>query len=185
MQSALRIDQVVEPYIRGARDPSSRRGPRWSSSRPVPATRSSPPTPPRRCVVPRSARRSLKATKVDGVYTADPKKDPRGTALPSHQLRRGDRAQPEGDGLDRRSRLCRDQKLPINVFSIFKARARSGVVMGEDEGTLVHSLTSGGRLHDFRTQEEHRAEDAEVGRGAQDRPRQGAYRARPPACSTT
>ena len=34
--------------------------------------------------------------------------------------------------------LCRDQKLPINVFSIFKAGALKRVVTGEDEGTLVH-----------------------------------------------
>ena len=35
--------------------------------------------------------------------------------------------------------LCRDQKLPINVFSIFKQGALKRVVMGEDEGTLVHA----------------------------------------------
>ena len=34
--------------------------------------------------------------------------------------------------------LCRDQKLPINVFSIFKRGALQRVVAGEDEGTLVH-----------------------------------------------
>ena len=34
--------------------------------------------------------------------------------------------------------LCRDQKLPIKVFSIFKPGALKRVVQGEDEGTLVH-----------------------------------------------
>ncbi|MEY8879324.1 MAG: UMP kinase, partial [Leptothrix sp. (in: b-proteobacteria)] len=34
--------------------------------------------------------------------------------------------------------LCRDQGLPIKVFSIFKEGALKRVVMGEDEGTLVH-----------------------------------------------
>jgi uridylate kinase len=34
--------------------------------------------------------------------------------------------------------LCRDQKLPIKVFSIFKPGALARVVGGEDEGTLVH-----------------------------------------------
>ena len=34
--------------------------------------------------------------------------------------------------------LCRDQKLPIKVFSIFKPGALKRVVVGEDEGTLVH-----------------------------------------------
>jgi uridylate kinase len=33
--------------------------------------------------------------------------------------------------------LCRDQKLPLKVFSIFKAGALRRVVMGDDEGTLV------------------------------------------------
>jgi uridylate kinase len=34
--------------------------------------------------------------------------------------------------------LCRDQKLPICVFSIFKPGALKRLVLGEDEGTLVH-----------------------------------------------
>jgi hypothetical protein len=34
--------------------------------------------------------------------------------------------------------LCRDQKLPIRVFSIFKEGALRRAVLGEDEGTLVH-----------------------------------------------
>jgi uridylate kinase len=33
--------------------------------------------------------------------------------------------------------LCRDQNLPISVFSIFKQGALKRVVMGEDEGTKV------------------------------------------------
>jgi len=34
--------------------------------------------------------------------------------------------------------LCRDQKLPITVFSILKAGAMKRVVTGEKEGTLVY-----------------------------------------------
>jgi uridylate kinase len=34
--------------------------------------------------------------------------------------------------------LCRDQKLPINVFSILRQKALKRVVLGEDEGTMVH-----------------------------------------------
>ena len=45
----------------------------------------------------------LKATKVDGVYSADPNKDKIGDALCVDQLRRRDRAQPAGDG---RHRIC-------------------------------------------------------------------------------
>ena len=35
--------------------------------------------------------------------------------------------------------LCRDQKLPVKVFSIIKNGALKRVVMGEDEGTLVYA----------------------------------------------
>jgi uridylate kinase len=34
--------------------------------------------------------------------------------------------------------LCRDQKLPIKVFSITKHGALKRVVLGGEEGTLVH-----------------------------------------------
>ena len=79
----------------------------------------------------------LKATKVDGVYTADPKKDPLATRYTSVSF---DEAISKNlQVLDATAfALCRDQKLPIKVFSIFKPGALNRVVMGEDEGTLVH-----------------------------------------------
>jgi uridylate kinase len=79
----------------------------------------------------------LKATKVDGVYTADPKKDPLATRYTSVSF---DEAISKNlQVLDATAfALCRDQKLPIKVFSIFKPGALKRVVMGEDEGTLVH-----------------------------------------------
>jgi uridylate kinase len=79
----------------------------------------------------------LKATKVDGVYTADPKKDPAATRYPS--LTFDEAISRNLQVLDATAfALCRDQKLPIKVFSIFKPGALKRVVMGEDEGTLVH-----------------------------------------------
>jgi uridylate kinase len=79
----------------------------------------------------------LKATKVDGVYTADPKKDP--TATRYAQVSFDEAITRNLQVLDATAfALCRDQKLPIKVFSIFKAGALKRVVMGEDEGTLVH-----------------------------------------------
>ena len=79
----------------------------------------------------------LKATKVDGVYSADPKKDPNATRFASITF---------DEALTRRLQimdatafaLCRDQKLPIKVFDIMKPGALKRVVQGEDEGTLVH-----------------------------------------------
>ena len=80
----------------------------------------------------------LKATKVDGVYTADPKKDPQGQRY--HRISFDEAIGRNLQVLDSTAfALCRDQKLPINVFSIFKPGALKRVVMGEDEGTLVHS----------------------------------------------
>jgi uridylate kinase len=79
----------------------------------------------------------LKATKVDGVYSADPKKDPAATLYARISF---------DDAISRNLQvmdatafaLCRDQKLPIKVFSIVKPGALQRVVRGEDEGTLVH-----------------------------------------------
>ena len=79
----------------------------------------------------------LKATKVDGVYTADPKKDP--TATRYNRISFDEAITKNLQVLDATAfALCRDQKLPIRVFSIFKSGALKRVVMGEDEGTLVH-----------------------------------------------
>src|ERR1700740_170246 len=79
----------------------------------------------------------LKATKVDGVYTADPKKDPSATRYTTISF---------DEAISRNLQvmdatafaLCRDQKLPIRVFSIVKPGALRRIVQGEDEGTLVH-----------------------------------------------
>jgi uridylate kinase len=79
----------------------------------------------------------LKATKVDGVYSADPKKDPSATRYASISF---DEAMGRNlEVMDATAfALCRDQKLPVKVFSIFKSGALKRVVLGEDEGTLVH-----------------------------------------------
>jgi uridylate kinase len=79
----------------------------------------------------------LKATKVDGVYSADPRKDASATRYSTITF---DEAIAKNlQVMDATAfALCRDQKLPIKVFSIFKAGALKRVVMGEDEGTLVH-----------------------------------------------
>lgn len=80
----------------------------------------------------------LKATKVDGVYTADPVKDPTATRYASLAF---DEAIARNLGIMDATAfaLCRDQKLPIRVFSIVKPGALLSVVMGKDEGTLVYA----------------------------------------------
>ena len=80
----------------------------------------------------------LKATKVDGVYSADPNKDRLATRYSRISF---DEAMAKNLGIMDATAfaLCRDQKLPIKVFSIVKHGALKRVVMGEDEGTLVYA----------------------------------------------
>jgi uridylate kinase len=78
----------------------------------------------------------IKATKVDGVYTADPKKDK--TATRYHKLSFDEAISKNLKVMDATAlTLCRDQNLPIIVFSIFKDGALKRVVLGQEEGTLV------------------------------------------------
>ena len=79
----------------------------------------------------------LKATKVDGVYTADPSKDASATRYDKLTF---DEAMMRNLGIMDATAfaLCRDQKLPIRVFSIIKPGALKRVVTGHDEGTLVY-----------------------------------------------
>ncbi len=138
VQSALNIEQVVEPYIRG-------KAMRYLEEGKIVIFAAGTGNPFFTTDTAAALRGTemgcdivLKATKVDGVYSADPKTDP--------QARRYTRVSFD-DAINQNLKvmdataltLCRDQNLPINVFSIFKAGALKRVVMGEDEGTLVHS----------------------------------------------
>ncbi len=80
----------------------------------------------------------LKATKVDGVYTDDPKTHP--DAMRYQRISFDEAIVKKLKVMDATAlTLCRDQKLPICVFSIFKFGALTRVVLGEDEGTLVYA----------------------------------------------
>ena len=78
----------------------------------------------------------LKATKVDGVYSADPHKDPSATRYENLSF---DEAIAKNLAvLDTAAfALCREQNIPLVVFNIFKSGALRRVVMGEPEGTRV------------------------------------------------
>ncbi len=80
----------------------------------------------------------LKATKVDGVYSADPQKDPsatRYTRISFDEAIGKNLAVMDATAFA----LCRDQMLPITVFSIIKPGALRRVVLGQDEGTVVYA----------------------------------------------
>lgn len=137
VQSALNIEQVVEPYIRpkAIRYLEEGRVVIFAAGTGNPFFTTDTAAALRGAEM--GAQIVLKATKVDGVYSADPKKDPKATRYASITF---------DEALARRLQimdatafaLCRDQKLPIKVFDIMKPGALKRVVQGEDEGTLVH-----------------------------------------------
>jgi uridylate kinase len=138
VQSALSIEPVVEPYIRGKAIRYLEEGKivifAAGTGNPFFTTDTAAALRGREV----EANIVLKATKVDGVYTADPMKDKSATRYAKITF---DEAFVKNlKVMDATAlALCRDQKLPINVFSIFKPGALKRVVMGEDEGTLVHN----------------------------------------------
>jgi uridylate kinase len=138
VQSALNIEQVVEPYIRGKAIRYLEEGKLviFAAGTGNPFFTTDTAAALRASEV--GAEIVLKATKVDGVYTADPKKDP--TATRYHRVSFDEAIQRNLKVMDATAlALCRDQRLPVNVFSIFKKGALARVVAGEDEGTLVHA----------------------------------------------
>jgi uridylate kinase len=137
VQSAIRMDQVVEPYIRprAIRQLEEGKVVIFAAGTGNPFFTTDTAAALRGAEI--GAEVVLKATKVDGVYSADPKKDPSAVryATISFDEAIGQNLQV----MDATAfALCRDQKLPIRVFSIMKPGALYRVVTGSDEGTLVH-----------------------------------------------
>jgi len=78
----------------------------------------------------------LKGTKVDGVYSADPKKDP--TATRYTNLSYDDVLVNKLNVMDATSiALCRDQKMPIQVFDMNQSGCLLQIVKGEAIGSIV------------------------------------------------
>jgi len=137
VQSALNVEQVVEPYIRGKAIRyleegkvvifAAGTGNPFFTTDTAAALRASE----------MGAEIVLKATKVDGVYTSDPNQD--AGAKRYSRVSFDEAIQRNLKIMDATAlTLCRDQRLPVNVFSIFRSGALGRVVAGEDEGTLVH-----------------------------------------------
>ncbi|HXV12015.1 MAG TPA: UMP kinase [Burkholderiales bacterium] len=138
VQSALNIEQVVEPYIRG-------KAMRYLEEGKVvifAAGTGNPFFTTDTAAALRGMEMNVdlvvKATKVDGVYTDDPKTHPE--AMRYQRLTFDEAIFKNLKVMDATAlTLCRDQKLPINVFSILKPSALKRVVLGEDEGTFLHN----------------------------------------------
>jgi uridylate kinase len=78
----------------------------------------------------------LKATKVDGVYSADPMKDP--AAVKYTRLSYDEVLDRKLEVMDLTAIcLCRDHSMPVRVFEMEKAGALLNIVRGGDDGTLI------------------------------------------------
>jgi uridylate kinase len=138
VQSALTVEQVAEPYIRG-------KAMRYLEEGRVVIFAAGTGNPFFTTDTAAALRGMemgvdvvLKATKVDGIYTDDPQRNPSATRYDS--LTFDEAVNKQLKVMDATAlTLCRDQNLPIRVFSIFKPGALRRVVSGESEGTLVHS----------------------------------------------
>ncbi|MEO1956869.1 MAG: UMP kinase [Methylophilaceae bacterium] len=136
VQSALKLEQVAEPYIRGKaiRYLEEGRVVIFGAGTGNPFFTTDTAAALRGMEI--DAELVLKATKVDGIYTADPKTDP--DAIRYETITFDEAINKKLKVMDATAlTLCRDQNLPINVFSIFKEGALMRIVMGESEGTRV------------------------------------------------
>jgi uridylate kinase len=136
VQSALKLEQVAEPYIRGKAIRYLEEGKVviFGAGTGNPFFTTDTAAALRGMEI--DAEIVLKATKVDGIYTDDPKKNPdakRYETVTFDEAIAKNLKVMDATALT----LCRDQQLPICVFSIFKAGALMRVVMGENEGTQV------------------------------------------------
>src|SRR5574340_1092405 len=137
VQSALSIEQVAEPYIRGKALRYLEEGKvvifAAGTGNPFFTTDTAAALRGREMGVDIV----LKATKVDGVYTSDPKKHSDARRYPS--LTFDEAIVKNLKVMDATAlALCRDQNMLLKVFSISVPGALRRVVLGEDEGTLVH-----------------------------------------------
>lgn len=138
VQSAINLNQIAEPYIRGKalRHLEKGRVVIFAAGTGNPFFTTDTTAALRGAEI--GAEVVLKATKVDGIYTDDPKKNPNATMY--KEVTFDEAITKNLKVMDATAfALCRDQKLPIKVFSIQKKGALKRVVMGEDEGTLVHN----------------------------------------------
>src|SRR6266498_2922599 len=142
LQSAIKMEQVAEPYIR-------RRAIRHLEKGRVIILGAGTGNPYFTTDTAASLRAMeigaeviLKGTKVDGVYSADPLKDP--TALKYNQLSYIDVLKKGLQVMDATATsLCMDNNLPIIIFDVTTAGNIMKVVLGEKIGTIVKGEDNG------------------------------------------
>ena len=137
VQSAINIDQIVEPYIRGKaiKYLEEKRIVIFAAGTGNPFFTTDTAAALRAMEI--NAQIMIKATKVDGIYSDDPVKNPSATKYTNVSF--DEVIQKNLKVMDATAfTLCRDQKLPISVIDIFKENDLKNVLLGIKEGTLVN-----------------------------------------------
>ncbi len=136
VQSAIDMQQIAEPYIRrrAVRHLEKGRVVIFSAGTGNPYFTTDTAASLRAMEI--NAEVILKATKVDGVYTADPKKDKNAVKLPTltylEVLQKGLQVMDATA-----TSLCMDNNLPMIIFDMTQRDNIKRVVLGEKIGTIV------------------------------------------------
>ena len=138
VQSAIRIDQIVEPYMRqkAMKYLNEKKVVIFAAGTGNPFFTTDTAAALRGAEI--GAELLIKATRVDGIYESDPEKNPNAKMYDSISF---------DEVINKKLRimdatafaLCRDQKLPVQVIKITKYGALKEAVMGRNEGTFVYN----------------------------------------------
>ena len=136
VQSAIRIDQIVEPYMRqkAMKYLNEKKVVIFAAGTGNPFFTTDTAAALRGAEI--GAELLIKATRVDGIYESDPEENPNAKMYDSISF---------DEVINKKLRimdatafaLCRDQKLPVQVIKITKHGALKEAVMGRNEGTFV------------------------------------------------
>lgn len=136
VQSAIEMQEVAEPYIRrkATRHLEKGRVVIFAAGTGNPFFTTDTAAALRACEI--GAGVLMKATKVDGIYDADPKKNPKAKMF--DQLTYIDVLNKGLQIMDSTAiSLCMDHELPVLVFNMTKPGAMRDAVMGKKTGTLI------------------------------------------------
>lgn len=136
VQSAIEMQEIAEPYIRrrAERHLEKQRVVIFAAGTGNPFFTTDTAAALRACEIGASV--LMKATKVDGIYDADPVKNPKAKMF--HELTYIDVLNKGLEVMDSTAiSLCMDNKLPIIVFNMGTRGTMKDVVMGKKVGTLI------------------------------------------------
>ena len=136
VMTAIRMDELAEPYIRRRALRHFEKGRTVIFAAGTGNPYFSTDTAAALRAIQMRAEVIIKATSVDGVYTADPKKDP--TATKFDEISYRDVMLAELGVMDQTAvTLCKENQLPLIVLNIHRPGAVASAVRGERVGTIV------------------------------------------------